>query len=575
MTFLSPAFGWAFLGLGVILILYLLKRRYEERPVPSTFLWQKAARDMSASRPFQRLRRNILLPIHLLMAAVLALTLMRPVLPGGMAGETVMIFDVSASMRAEENGVSRLDRAIETAEKILEGMGGSDALTILAAGGETRQLLTRSADREAARRALRALEATHETGDLGAAVSLAEAMKRETEGLRILVFSDDYKAENADITVYSAEKGLGNRAILSFTVENGAGYARVINYGGECDISLVCYAGEEICDAQALHIPAGESAGVSFAVPECAYARVEIREKDAILSDNSLYFVPRAQMDHTVALSGEGSVFLENAIGLRKDITLVRVSDGERAAAGADLYVYGPSPLIFSKDPEQAEIIFGEALEPAGALMLAGNDDLTRGLTLSRVALRAYRPLTGGRVLMTLDGNAVMTAADRTVALGFSVNDSNLPMKYDFPILVQNVLQYLLPDAAADVGEGVCGESILIPLTGDEESAFVILPDGQRAPSPAQTGWDAQNPFSQTALPGLYTLTTRQGGETTERYFALRMPLEESDVRAVAASQAGTEADAALTGGREATGYLLGLFLLLLLIEWGVSRRAL
>ena len=191
MTFLSPAFGWAFLGLGVILILYLLKRRYEERPVPSTFLWQKAARDMSASRPFQRLRRNILLPIHLLMAAVLALTLMRPVLPGGMAGETVMIFDVSASMQAEENGVSRLDRAIETAEKILESMGGSDALTILAAGGETRQLLTRSADREAARRALRALEATHEAGDLGAAVSLAEAMKRETEGLRILVFSDD------------------------------------------------------------------------------------------------------------------------------------------------------------------------------------------------------------------------------------------------------------------------------------------------------------------------------------------------------------------------------------------------
>ena len=72
MTFLNPAFAWGFLSLPLILALYLLKRRYEEKPVPSTFLWRKAGLDASASRPFQRLRRNRLLPIQLLMAAVMA-----------------------------------------------------------------------------------------------------------------------------------------------------------------------------------------------------------------------------------------------------------------------------------------------------------------------------------------------------------------------------------------------------------------------------------------------------------------------------------------------------------------------
>lgn len=575
MTFLAPAFGWAFLSLGVILFLYLLKRRYEDRPVPSTFLWRRAARDLTASRPFQKLRRNILLPLHLLMAAVLALALMRPALPGGMAGETVMIFDVSASMQAAEGGVSRLELAKETAGRILEGMGPDDALTILAAGNETRQLLSRSTDREAARRALRALTPTAAAGDLSAAVSLAEAMQREAEGLRILVFSDDFRTDNPHMTVYNAEKGLNNRAILSFTVENGAGYARAANYGGECDLTLVCYAGETVCDAKTAHIPAGETAGVSFAVPDCAYARVEIREADAIADDNSLYFVSKAGRNFTVALCGDTSVFLENAVKLREDVTVVRVGDEERAAAGADLYIYGPAPLIFSKDPEQTEITAGEPLTPSGNLTFGERDGMTTGLTLDSVAVRAYRPLTGGRTLLTLDGNAVLAATGRTVALGFSVNDSNLPMKYDFPILVQNILSSLLPETAADVGEGVCGESVLIPLTGDEESAFVTLPDGKNVTPAASTGWDESHPFTDTALPGLYTLTTRQDGQDTRRYFALRLPAAESDVRAVAESRIGDGADTALSGGRELTGYLAGLFLLLLLVEWGVSRRVL
>ena len=175
MTFLYPAFAWAFLSLGAILILYLLKRRYEDRPVPSTFLWQKTLRDMTANRPFQRLKRNLLLPLHLLMAASVVLCLMQPVLSGSTAGEVVMIFDLSASMQAAEDGRTRLDHAVDTAEEILAGMEPQDTLTILAADGDTRQLLSRSTDREAARRVLNSLEPSNTAADLAAAVSLAQA----------------------------------------------------------------------------------------------------------------------------------------------------------------------------------------------------------------------------------------------------------------------------------------------------------------------------------------------------------------------------------------------------------------
>lgn len=561
MTFLNPLFAWGLLTLPAILALYLLKRRYEVRPVPSTFLWRKASRDLSASRPFQRLRRNILLPIHLLMAAVLTLTLMRPAITGGTGGEIVMIFDLSASMQAEENGRTRLEQAVSTAENIISGLLPQDALTILTADGGTQQILSRSTDRDAAYRALHSLEPTNRDGDLSGAISLAQAMERETGALNILVFSDNY-IPSGDVTAYNAGRGLDNCAIVSFTVESSVGYARIVNYGAERDVTLACYAEGSLCDARTLHIPEGETAGASFAVPDCRWAYVEIQESDAISADNRLYHVAQLQKSYTVVLSGEGSVFLERAVGLREDIRIVKVSDEERAAVAADLYIYGDSALYFSLKPEQTEISAADEVSPQGALTLAGESKLTSGLSLDSVAVRAYRPLSGGATHMQIDGRSVMASAGSTVALGFDVNDTNLPMKYDFPILVQNILRTLLPATAADIGDGICGEEIRIPLSADAQNAQIILPDGKAVA--------AAERFAGTAGVGLYTLRIES---EEDRYFAMRMPLSESDVRSVAPSVDAEGAAASLESGLELTDAFAALFLALLLIEWGVRRR--
>ncbi|MBP3647528.1 MAG: BatA and WFA domain-containing protein [Clostridia bacterium] len=594
MTFLNPLFAWGFLSLAVILALYLLKRKYETRQVPSTFLWRRASLDTSANRPFQRLKRNILLPIQLLMAAVLVLALMRPMLPGGVGGETVMIFDLSASMQAADGGKSRLDEAIEAASGMIDGMNSGDALTILAAGDDTRQCLTRSTDRDAARRVLKSLVPSNGSGDLSGALSLAQAMQREVEGLSIVVFSDDY-VPDAGVAVHNAAKGLDNRAVLSFTVEGGTGYARVMNYGSEVEVTLACYAEGALCDARTLHIPAGESAGTAPNVPDCRWAYVEIQERDAIHTDNRLYHVARLESDYTVALSGEGSIFLERAIALREDIKIVRTTDEERASIAADLYVYGDSPLLFSLDAEQTNLQFGEALAPEGTLSLSGRDDLTAGLTLSGVAVREYRPVIGGKTLMTIDGQSVMAADGRSVALGFDIHDTTLPMKYDFPILVQNILSALLPQAAADVGDGTCGETVEIPVPPDCKSAWIESPGGKKTQlsmvqsdksasgayrlavitNPGRSGSQlsmAENGavrFADTAEAGLYTLSTENG----ERYFSLHMPLSESDVRSVAPSVDSEGSNATFESGRELTQILIALFLALLMIEWVVRRR--
>ena len=73
MELLSP-WSLAWLGLlGPLVLLYVLKRRRQEREVGSTLLWELALRDLRAERPWKRLvpHLSLLLQALVLIAGVL------------------------------------------------------------------------------------------------------------------------------------------------------------------------------------------------------------------------------------------------------------------------------------------------------------------------------------------------------------------------------------------------------------------------------------------------------------------------------------------------------------------------
>ena len=180
---------------------------------------------------------------------------------------------------------------------------------------------------------------------------------------------------------------------------------------------------------------------------------------------------------------------------------------------------------------------------------------------------------------MTIDGKTVMATDSRSVVLGFDIHDTNLPMKYDFPILIQNILSVLLPRSAADIGDGYCGEHVDIPVPSNCESIRIETPSGNQMQlftagnSEFSGAEDGTISFSDTCETGLYTLFIYDGENTGERFFSLRMPLSESDVRNTAPSIDANGEKLTFEKGRELTYILTSLFLVLLLIEWVVRRR--
>src|SRR5207248_7158361 len=101
MHFIAPlALLWAIPIGGIIVLMYILKLRRKDVVVSSTFLWRQVIRDVQANAPFQKLRKNLLLLLQLIIAALIIFALARPfVRASGIGGRNiVLIVDTSASM---------------------------------------------------------------------------------------------------------------------------------------------------------------------------------------------------------------------------------------------------------------------------------------------------------------------------------------------------------------------------------------------------------------------------------------------------------------------------------------------
>ena len=510
MTFLAPEFAWAFLIPAAIVVLYLLRRRYTPRQVPSTFLWRRSQRDHAANHPFQKLKRNLLLPLQLLAAVLLAFGLMRPALTGGTAGRSVLILDISGSMMARSDGRTRMEEAKEKARETVRNLPAGERITVLAAGDSVQRLILDTVGKDEAERVIAAVEPAPGGADIAGALSLAEALGAGNEdGASVTVFSDSYVPPEG-VSAVNAGRGETNRAVYSLTAENGRAYVRIANYGPDCAVSLTCEADGVLVQAKETEIPEGQTAGVSFDLPAGAKTvTAAIREADALMEDNRATVPVAVSRTRRIALAAGDSLFLESALKVRPDWTVIRTEENALATTEADLYIWGTGPVVFSRNPGETALSWPEEAKPAEeALTPVEGLPETAGVTLKDVTLREYYPVTGGRAFLLCGEDAAAARTDTEAVIGFDLHASNWPLKYDFPILIQNLAASLMPE----------------------------IPEAEEAETPRM------------------------------------MPAAESDVRTVAPSVSAAGPSGARAQGTDLIAWFLLGFLVLLLAEMGVSR---
>ncbi len=183
--------GWAAAAAAAVFIpsllaLYFLKLRRREMPVPSTLLWRKAVQDLQVNAPFQRLRKNLLLLLQLLLLGALLLALGRPILnyTPGAGPRTIILIDRSASMSADDmpGGKTRLDVAKQRAEDLVGTLGRNSAAMVIAFDDSAETLAPFTTDVRLLRNVIDSIQPTDRRTKLEAAYQLADAQAAFSAG---------------------------------------------------------------------------------------------------------------------------------------------------------------------------------------------------------------------------------------------------------------------------------------------------------------------------------------------------------------------------------------------------------
>ncbi|MFL5801760.1 MAG: vWA domain-containing protein [Roseiflexaceae bacterium] len=617
MSFLAPLALISTLIIGPIIVaMYLLKLRREERTVSSTFLWQRMVRDVEANAPWQKLRRNILLLLQLLLLLLLALALARPFFStAGITGRNlILIIDRSASMGATDAPGVRLDAARRQAIALVDQLPDGGRATVIAAGGQMEVPAAATTDRRQLRDAINSI--TLQTGggsDLAQALTLAAALSSREPESEVAIISDgnvkippDLKMP-ATVRYFPIGQRGDNVAISALSLQpSTAGqtlFAQATNYGSApAARRMDIYLDGALFNAYNLSLPGGRDQSVVAEVPPQVRV-VEARladqsETDALPEDDRAWAVSNTGEGTTVRVIGPGNRFLETALTLLPDVrtTLVPSSTATFTETAAQVSVtildgvvpptLPPGNLFFIAPPRSTEFfsITGQtdfpALRPA-----PGEEPLLRNISLSEVSvLKANRLVPGAwaRVVVDGDGGPLLLAGERdgrrVVVLAFSLQQSDLPLQVAFPLLISNIIGYLSPGSGAEAALLTPDQPLTIPVDASITEVRVTRPDGEVVQITPQNG---QAIFADTAQLGPYTVEQRQGERLVgRRRYAVNLfapdesriaPQAELNIQQVSGLQQAVTRER--VGRQEFWRWLAAIALVVLVIEWLVYQR--
>jgi len=544
MEFQSSAMLWWLLPTaGVIILLYLLKMRRRDVRVPAVFLWPKLTADVRANAPIQKLRISLLLILQLLVVALVVFGLANPLLrERGLRGKTtVLILDASASMSATDVRPTRFEEARRQIETVISSLGTGDRCALIEAGANTRAIFPLTADKARMRAALIRLRPTDAPNDMGEALRLAAALVGQDSGARIVVFSDgsfpavtNFSPGKADLIFEKIGTSSRNLAVTAMDV--GASpdgsfqlFVGIHNYDSHPMATTATFQVDgQVADSRSLTVPAGQTLGQTLRIPGTARkADIQLTTPGDILpaDDHATIFLQGAGTVHALLVSS-GDLFLERALALEPSISLDRAPvvpetelAGTSGAGSYDLVIFDGVPAQAVKAPavwsfgwvgtQFPVTVSGLSTHPS-VIAWKREDPLLRYASLQNILIEKATKVQAqpeGRVLAEgTDGPLIVTsdhAGRRALFVGWSLLDSDFPLRPAFPIFVDNALHWLTDSgsSAASVGLNVhAGQPFNMTAPSLGSPLTLTMPDGETQSLDTSTGVATVREADRTGL---------------------------------------------------------------------------
>lgn len=623
MAFLTPFLF--FLGLLAIpiIIMYMLRLRRQEVVVSSTLLWNRLTRDREANALWQKLRRNLLMFLQLLILALLVFALARPYLriPSVVNRSVVVLLDGSPSMQATDtadasNYPTRFDAAKDEVNRLIRSLSGGNQMTIIQVGAVPEVLAAATGDKGQLFEVVDAAQPDSAPADWAAAFALASGAVQGFQDARVIIVSDGgLPAELPPLPPDTAYVPVGisgeNLSVSALATRRGEDkvelFAGVTNHGRVNQNALLSIAIDgQLFDARELFVPAGETVDLTWELSadiSIAQAAITSAEFDHLAIDNTAIAVHEGGISSRALLVTDGNIFVEQIFsvlpGLESFKTPADTDLTESIATGQfDLYVFDGAKLpdtlpaadmliinpAFDTRPDALIGVSGviTGTENTAAVRLT-DSSLLQFVDWSGINIRQMKQVDvpwADTLVESAAGPLVLTGernGQRIAILAFDLRDSDLPLQITFPILMSNLTDWLNPGRAFRVPDGLQPGDVVPLVAGPTSDGIVVQ-------KPDQTTWtspvgEGEVLFTETDDPGLYVVGFAEGENVqTAGAFAVNLfaPQESALQPAEGLTLGATEVEAGTgddVGRYEFWIWLAAIAFGILLIEWWIFHR--
>jgi len=605
MSFANPNSLYLLLLIPLLLALYLLKLKRRTQIVSSCMLWDQVIEDMKANTLFQKLRKNLLLPLQIIFLVAIIFAIARPIIQKStiVAQNSILIIDGSASMKSTDVGETRFQKAKQEAIKMVNELRGGGKMMIILAGPYPKIISGLTSDKISLKDSIDKLQAGDTTTDMGKVLRMALSYSKELKQSEIVILSDG--AVNIDENIGSIDTPLrfikfgsnnaNNAGIINIEVNQEAPDTRsdlqvlvhLKNFSRlkRQSALLELYLNKKLIDVRQINIEPQERRSVIFDNIKYARGYIEaVLDLDDDLSvDNRAYYALNDLKPFRILMEGDGNTFLEKAI--RSYSSEIEIHKGNDLKDDYDLAVYDGSLPASLPDKSMILINPGASL-PYGKLLSQKNEPrvidwdrshpIMRFVDLSDLQIDSisnYEMPSWIKPVAETDRGILLWAGEnngrRVVIIPYDTHPgalNNFAMLSAFPIFIFNALEWIAetgkPDTQLKPGE------VFSMYLKDQQQPKVRKPNGDEVNAKIK---DNILVFGDTGEVGIYEFTDKS------KAFAVNL-LDEAESNIQPADRidiSGQEiaSSAFTTSNREIWNIILVIAIIVLMAEWWVYNR--
>ena len=518
MSFIYPLGLLGLIGVPIVILIYILKNKYNEQTVPSTYLWILSEKFFKRRNPLSGLTGIISLILQILTVIFVSLAIARPVfvVPES-ANEYCFILDCSGSMQMTDNGdKTRFELAKEKITSVINEAGGGSSYTLVTANAESGAVYERLTDKKLALELLSSVECSDGMIEEGDALAVAQKYYDENRSFVTYFLTDK---------AYSEHNGI---ELVNFARDDAVNYsvtdARGTLFGGLLNVTasvtshttdatltaeLYINGSDKPADSLEIAVSAGQTAEVELSAAAESYDSfsVVIANPDDLSADNRVVsYNQKSESSYDILVVSETPFFFEAALDVLTDSKVDVIEPDEyNGQVGYGLYIFHtftPEELpdaavwLINSSKSVPDSGFGirgvvELDEPAAIVKSNSTASAARkmleGIDGKNIFISEYVKYSGMyakfTTLFSYESNPLIFAGtnamgNREVVVGFDLHKADFSLSVDYVPLIGSLLAYSCPDVL-DRTSYSSGEDVNVNVTANVINVKAISPDGE------------------------------------------------------------------------------------------------